>query len=152
MVRPVPGRSAYRAKRNAGKRAGFCRAGLQNRPVVGCPRKQSQNLTTGRVYRLGRERGGPLYFRAACAASLLQSAHVYLGGVVDAKLEGDLAFLAGFEVEGPLEQAFGVGLQVFGIGARCLTTIFSLRETGNRSWSAMRSAIFLLFCTLRRNS
>ncbi len=36
--------------------------------------------------------------------------------MVDAELQGDLAFLAGFEVEGPLEQAFGVGLQVFGIG------------------------------------
>jgi hypothetical protein len=52
----------------------------------------------GEVTGGGAAGAGPVYFRAACAASLLQAAHVHIGGVVDAELEGDLTFLAGFEV------------------------------------------------------
>jgi len=36
--------------------------------------------------------------------------------VIDAELEGDLTFLAGLEVEGPLQDAFVVGLEVLGVG------------------------------------
>ena len=93
---------------------------------------------------------------------LLHADYGEVGGVFDGELEGDLAFLSGFQVEAPGEFAvffagdfasgFVLGADFFLAGARSFTITFSSCEVGSTSWKVMRSAVRLWLVRVIRNS